>query len=166
MGTPEFAVPALKMLHKSGHEIVLVVTQPDRPKGRGRKVLPSPVKKVALDLRYDVSQPLSIKTAEFAKRINKLKPDMYARAIIGISTEENILSIPEGAILRSGKRDIVFVSLGGGRFEPRLVQLGPRMDGYYQERSEGHYFFSAPRGSWYMVSVHRPGHGEGLDLCR
>ncbi len=63
---------------------------------------------------------------------NKLKPAMYARAIIEISTEENILSVPEGAVLRSGKRDIVFVSLGGGRYEPRIIQLGPRMNGYYE----------------------------------
>ncbi len=63
---------------------------------------------------------------------HKLKPDMYARAIIEIPLEQGVLSIPEGAVLHSGKRDIVFVNLGGGRYEPRIVQLGYSMDGYYQ----------------------------------
>ncbi|MFC1816178.1 methionyl-tRNA formyltransferase [Thermodesulfobacteriota bacterium] len=94
MGTPEFAVPALKILPKSGHEIVLVVTQPDRPKGRGRKVLPSPVKKVALDLRYDVSQPKSIRTAEFAQHIKKLKPDIIVVVAFGHILTKDILSLP------------------------------------------------------------------------
>lgn len=62
----------------------------------------------------------------------KLKPDMYARAIIEIPIEKDILALPEKAVLHSGKRDIVFISLGGGRYEPRIVQLGPRMNGYYQ----------------------------------
>ncbi len=63
---------------------------------------------------------------------NKLKPDMYARAVIEIPKEEHILSVPEAAVLHSGKRDIVFINLGGGRFEPRQVQLGSRMNGYYE----------------------------------
>jgi len=65
MGTPQFAVPGLRALHETGYDISLVVTQPDRPKGRGRKVTPSPVKAAAMDLGIQVVQPVSIKTAEF-----------------------------------------------------------------------------------------------------
>jgi len=94
MGTPEFAVPALKILHKSGYEIVLVVTQPDRPKGRGRKVLPAPVKRVALDLGFDISQPRSIKTPEFVKQVKRLRPDIIVVVAFGHILTTDILSLP------------------------------------------------------------------------
>ena len=57
MGTPEFSVPTLQQLHKSTHNIQLVVTQPDRPKGRGRELMPSPVKLFALEEGIPVFQP-------------------------------------------------------------------------------------------------------------
>jgi methionyl-tRNA formyltransferase len=61
MGTPDFAVPALHSLHAAGHEIALAVTQPDRPKGRGRKVEPPPVKVVAAALGVPVVQPATLR---------------------------------------------------------------------------------------------------------
>ena len=70
MGTPDFAVPALQALHKNNNNIALVITPPDRPKGRGRKVTPPPVKTVALKLGYDVVQPVSLKTGEFENLMN------------------------------------------------------------------------------------------------
>ncbi|MBW1867022.1 MAG: methionyl-tRNA formyltransferase, partial [Deltaproteobacteria bacterium] len=57
MGTPDFSVPALKILPQSGYEVALVVTQPDRPRGRGCKLTPPPVKAAALDLGLPVVQP-------------------------------------------------------------------------------------------------------------
>ena len=57
MGTPDFAVPPLKALIADGHHISLVVTQPDRPRGRGKKKMPPPVKQAALDLGLDILQP-------------------------------------------------------------------------------------------------------------
>ncbi len=99
MGTPDFAVPALKALHKSGYEVVLVVTQPDRPKGRGRKLCPPPVKEAAIDLGYDVIQPVSIRTGEFADSILKLKPDIFVVVAFGHILPKNILALPKiGAI--------------------------------------------------------------------
>ena len=60
-GTPDFAVPALQMLLNSEHEVVAVYTQPDRPAGRGRKILPGPVKALALSTGIPVFQPLNLK---------------------------------------------------------------------------------------------------------
>ena len=62
MGTSDFAVPALTALNKSIYEVVLVVTQPDRPKGRGRRIIPTPVKTAAVNMGYDIIQPEKINT--------------------------------------------------------------------------------------------------------
>ena len=95
MGTPEFAVPALKALHKSNQNLALVVTRPDRPKGRGRKVTPPPVKEVAINLGYEVDQPKSVGTAEFENRIAKYKPDIIVVVAFGHIIPKNILEIPK-----------------------------------------------------------------------
>jgi methionyl-tRNA formyltransferase len=99
MGTPEFAVPALKALHNSNKNPALVVTRPDRPKGRGRKVLPPPVKEVAINLGCEVDQPASIRTAEFANRMAKYKPDIIVVVAFGHIIPENILAIPKIATI-------------------------------------------------------------------
>src|SRR5579863_2958776 len=75
-GTPRFAVPTLEKLHASGHRIHLVVTQPDRPKGRGLELVQSPVKESALKLNLLITQPDRIKTNdEFRAQLTALKPD-------------------------------------------------------------------------------------------
>lgn len=99
MGTPEFAVPALKALHKSNQNLALVVTRPDRPKGRGRKVTPPPVKEAAIQLGYEVDQPASIRTAEFANRMAKHKPDIIVVIAFGNIIPKNILEIPKIATI-------------------------------------------------------------------
>lgn len=76
MGTPEFAVAFLETLHSSRHDIALVVTQPDKPKGRGQKLAAPPVKEKALELGYPVSQPASLKTPEFHDLIAAHKADL------------------------------------------------------------------------------------------
>ena len=94
MGTPIFSVPALKALHEDGQDILLVVTRPDRPKGRGRKMASPAVKATALDLGYRVVQPTSIKTAEFNDVVARLKPDFLIVIAFGNILPENILLVP------------------------------------------------------------------------
>ncbi|MFV9644882.1 MAG: methionyl-tRNA formyltransferase [Desulfobacterales bacterium] len=95
MGTPDFAVPALNALHKDKYDVVLVVTQPDRPKGRGREPVSPPVKETAVHLGYDVIQPASIKTDEFANNVIRLKPDMFVVSAFGHILPKRILDLPK-----------------------------------------------------------------------
>jgi len=82
-GTPRFAVPTLERLVEAGHSVPLVVTQPDRPRGRGMEVAVSPVKDAALRLGIDVVQPLAIKNnAEFRDQLAAIRPDAIIDAII------------------------------------------------------------------------------------
>jgi methionyl-tRNA formyltransferase len=75
-GTPQFAVPTLEKLVRAGHEVALVVTQPDRPKGRGMEVAASPVKQKAVELHLPITQPEKIKTnAEFRAELERIAPD-------------------------------------------------------------------------------------------
>ena len=99
MGTPQFAVPALKALHKNDQDIALVVTQPDRPKGRGRKLTPSPVKETAMNLGYSVIQPSSVRTAEFSNYIEKQTPDFIVVVAFGHIIPKSILTIPNIATI-------------------------------------------------------------------
>jgi methionyl-tRNA formyltransferase len=99
MGTPEFSVPTLMALHESRHEIVAVVTQPDRPKGRGRCLVPSAVKKIAVTLDYPVFQPVRIKEAPFVENVIALNPDVFVVVAFGHLLPGSFLSIPRlGAI--------------------------------------------------------------------
>jgi methionyl-tRNA formyltransferase len=99
MGTPEFAVPSLKALHKNDQDIALIVTQPDRPKGRGRKLTPSPVKETAMNLGYSVIQPSSIRTDEFMSCIEKYTPDFIVVVAFGHIIPKKILAIPKIATI-------------------------------------------------------------------
>ena len=78
MGTPDFAVPTLKKLYDSGYEVQAVFTQPDKPKGRGYKLTPPPVKVLAQEHDTPVYQPQSLKKdgEEYVKIINDLAPDL------------------------------------------------------------------------------------------
>jgi methionyl-tRNA formyltransferase len=99
MGTPQFAVPALKALHKNDQDIALVVTQPDRPKGRGRKLTPSPVKEMAMNLGCSVIQPPSVRTTDFSNCIEKHTPDFIVVVAFGHIIPKNILAIPKIATI-------------------------------------------------------------------
>lgn len=94
MGTPDFAVPSLKALHESDQHIALVVTRPDRPQGRGRKVLPPPIKTIASSLSLPIVQPQSIKTKQFEDLVTSLRPDFLVVVAFGHILTENILSLP------------------------------------------------------------------------
>lgn len=76
MGTPDFAVPSLKILIKEGWNVVAVITAPDRPKGRGQKLIPSPVKEVALEHQIPVLQPTNLKSADFLEKLKELHADI------------------------------------------------------------------------------------------
>lgn len=76
MGTPEFAVPALEQLVVAGWNIVGVITAPDKPKGRGQKLIPSPVKEAALKYNLNVLQPTNLKSPEFLEELQKLRADL------------------------------------------------------------------------------------------
>ena len=99
MGTPDFAVPTLKALHDSEHEVVLVITQPDRPKGRGRKLTASPVKKAAERFQYPVYQPKIVKQQQALERIEAAGADFLVVIAFGHVLPPAILQIPKlGAI--------------------------------------------------------------------
>lgn len=93
MGTPDFAVPPLEKLYESGYEVVGVFTQPDRPKGRGNKVVMSPVKTLALKHSTPVFQPLKIRK-DGVDALRALKPDLCVTAAFGQILSQEILDIP------------------------------------------------------------------------
>jgi methionyl-tRNA formyltransferase len=94
MGTPSFSVPALKALNRVGCDIPMVVTQPDRPRGRGRKTAPSAVKAAAKYFGYRVIQPASLNTANFLDQISSLKPDFLIVVAFGRILSEDLLALP------------------------------------------------------------------------
>lgn len=96
MGTPDFAVGSLQALCESGkHEIVGVVTQPDRPKGRGNKLLMTPVKEYALSQGLEVYQPQKVKTEEFVQVLRGLAPQLIVVAAFGQFLSREILELPQ-----------------------------------------------------------------------
>lgn len=95
MGTPDFAVQALESLQKAGHEILLVVSQPDRQKGRGKEVQYPPVKEAALALGLPVYQPERIKNPEAVAELAKYEADVIVVAAFGQILSKEILDMPK-----------------------------------------------------------------------
>ncbi len=93
-GTPDFAAPALASLIEAGHKIVLVLTQPDRPSGRGMKLKASPVKELALQHGIEVFQPETLKDAAAQSRIEEAKADVMIVAAYGLIIPTNVLNMP------------------------------------------------------------------------
>ena len=94
MGTPDFAVPSLRALLDGGYNVVGVFCQPDRPKGRGHKLAPCPVKEVALEAGIPVFQPERIKRAEGVEMLKSCAPDLCVTAAFGQLLSQEILDIP------------------------------------------------------------------------
>lgn len=94
MGTPDFAVPCLEMLCEKNYNIKAVITQPDRPKGRGQKLVESPVKACALKHDLPILQPQKIKTPEFEAILEELNPDLIVVVAFGQILSKRILDIP------------------------------------------------------------------------
>ncbi len=96
MGTPDFAVGSLQALCESGkHEILAVVTQPNRPKGRGNKLLQTPVKEYALAQGLTVYQPQKVQTPEFVELLHELQPELIVVAAFGQFLSKEILELPK-----------------------------------------------------------------------
>ena len=93
-GTPEFSVPALRALLDSRHPVVAVYTQPDRPAGRGRRTVESPVKQLAIQHQVPVYQPLSLKSAEAQAELARLQPDLMVVVAYGLILPPAVLGAP------------------------------------------------------------------------
>ena len=95
MGTPDFAEESLKAIYEAGHEIIGVVTNPDRPKGRGMKLIPSPVKEFAMEKNLKIFQPEKVKNnEEFVNELKALNPDVICVVAYGKILPKEILDIP------------------------------------------------------------------------
>ena len=95
MGTPDFSVPALRALVEAGHQVTAVVTQPDKPKGRGKDVQMTPVKIQALEYGIPVYQPVKVKTPEFVEVLKKEAPDAIVVIAFGQILSKEILDLPK-----------------------------------------------------------------------
>ena len=96
MGTPDFAVESLSKIYDAGHNILAVVSQPDKPSGRGMKLLPTPVKEYAISKNLKVYQPEKVKkNVEFIEEIKSLKPDVIVVVAYGKILPKEILEIPK-----------------------------------------------------------------------
>ncbi|KRP44848.1 methionyl-tRNA formyltransferase [Pseudomonas poae] len=100
-GTPEFAAEHLKALLASPHAIVAVYTQPDRPAGRGQKLMPSPVKQLALAHNIPVLQPPTLRNAEAQAELAALKPDLLVVVAYGLILPQAVLDIPRLGCINS-----------------------------------------------------------------
>ncbi|MBN1849092.1 MAG: methionyl-tRNA formyltransferase [Deltaproteobacteria bacterium] len=94
MGTPDFAVPTLKALIQNGHHILSVVTQPDRPKGRGKNLAASPVKELAVEHGIEVLQPERVSDPAFCSRVRAQEPDIIIVVAFGQILRKSLLEIP------------------------------------------------------------------------
>ena len=94
MGTPDFSVPALEALVEGGHEVVAAITQPDKPKGRGKAVLMTPVKEKAMELGIPVYQPVKVREPEFVEKLRQMEPDAIVVVAFGQILPKSILEIP------------------------------------------------------------------------
>lgn len=96
MGTPDFAKESLESIYNAGHDIKAVVTNPDRPKGRGMKMVESPVKEYAISKNIPVYQPIRVKSnQEFIEEMKKLNPDVICVVAYGKILPKEILDIPK-----------------------------------------------------------------------
>ena len=95
MGTPDFALFSLKALVESGENVIGVVTQPDKPKGRGYELCPPPVKVYALEMGLPVYQPTTLRGDEFAALLAGFDPDLIVVVAYGKILPKNVLDYPK-----------------------------------------------------------------------
>lgn len=95
MGTPDFAVPTLQTLIESGHQVIGVVTQPDKAKGRSGKLVPTPVKETAMAADIPVFQPNKVKDEVFLHLLRKLNPDVIVVVAFGQILPKEVLELPQ-----------------------------------------------------------------------
>ncbi len=99
MGTPEFSVPSLRRLAADGHEICAVFTQPDKPKNRGMKLIPTPVKALAVELGLPVYQPQSVREESVLEEIRAMAPELLVVVAYGKILPKALLEIPTVAAI-------------------------------------------------------------------
>lgn len=95
MGTPDFAVPCLARLLDDGHEVAGVFTQPDKPRGRGYKLMPPPVKELALERGLPVYQPAKMRDDEALSILRELSPELVVVVAYGKILPKEILELPK-----------------------------------------------------------------------
>jgi len=95
MGTPQFAVPSLRALIESADDVIAVVAQPDKPKGRGRKLTPPPTKVLAEEYNIPVLQPERIRAEEFLEELKELNPDLICVTAYGKILPKDLLELPQ-----------------------------------------------------------------------
>lgn len=95
MGTPDFAVGTLEAILEAGHEVAAVITQPDKPKGRSKTPVPTPVKAAALEHNIEVYQPVKIREAEAVEKVKSMNPDVIVVVAFGQIIPDVILNIPK-----------------------------------------------------------------------
>lgn len=100
-GTPEFAAEHLKALLDSPHDVIAVYTQPDRPAGRGQKLMPSPVKQLALQHNIPVMQPPTLRAPEAQAELAALQPDLLVVVAYGLILPQTVLDIPRLGCINS-----------------------------------------------------------------
>jgi methionyl-tRNA formyltransferase len=98
-GTPAFAVPTLDALLRSGHSVVGVVTQPDRPRGRGQKMVDAPIKARALECRLPTLQPSRLSDAAFLEQLTALNAELGVVAAYGKILPDRVLTAPSRGIV-------------------------------------------------------------------
>ncbi len=99
LGTPQFAVPTLRRMVETGHRVLAVYTQPDRPKGRGQKDAVSPVKEAALEMGLEVRQPERIRRAESVEELRSMHPEAMVVVGYGQIIPQSIIDIPSHGII-------------------------------------------------------------------
>lgn len=98
MGTPDFAVAPLAALVENGYEVEAVITQPDKPKGRGKTMMPTPVKEEALKHGIPVLQPVKVRDPEFVEELKNLAPDIIIVAAFGQIIPKSILDMRDSDV--------------------------------------------------------------------
>ncbi len=132
MGSPEFAVPSLKYLVEDGYEVAAVYTQPDRPAGRGRQLILSPVKQAAQNYGLTVVQPEKLRASEVVAELARLQPEAIVVAAYGQILPRTVLEIPKLGCINvhpsllprhRGASPVVATLLGGDEFAGVTVML-------------------------------------------
>lgn len=94
-GTPDFAVPTLRSMVDAGHDVAMVLTQPDRPAGRGRRTVAGPVKQYALEAGLPVRQPETVENPSLLEELRSLRPQVMVVAAYGLLLKRSVLDLPE-----------------------------------------------------------------------
>ena len=129
MGTPDFAVETLKAIYEAGHEVILVVSQPDKPKGRSGKLAPTPVKEFAVEHDIPVYQPVKIRAEESVEYLRKYEADVFVVAAFGQILPKVILDMPRLGCVNVGAAPIQWAVINGEKVSGNTTMLmGPGLD--------------------------------------